>query len=145
MAKLILFKKETCPYCIKFKESHNFNALKKKLESYEETKNIKIFEYETQKDIKDIKEEINTAYKSKKINQVPTLCLFVGSKNWEIIDIDAWIDENNNKRDTDSIFNNIKTTLDNLKKKDNKNSIKNKYIKYKNKYLELKNKYLQQK
>ena len=145
MVKLILFKKEFCPYCIKFKESHNFDALKKKLESNAETKDIKIFEYETEKDIKGIEEEIHSVSISKKINQVPTLSLFVGSKNWEIIDIEAWIDENNNKRDIDSIFNNIKTILDNLKKKDNKNSIKNKYIKYKNKYLELKNKYLQQK
>jgi hypothetical protein len=145
MVKLILFKKETCPTCIKFKELHNFNELKKKLELKAETKDIKIFEYETQEDIKGIEEEISTAYESKKIIDVPTLCLFYDSKNWEIIDIEVWIDQNNNKRNIDSIFNNIKTTLDNLKKKDNKNSIKNKYIKYKIKYLELKNKYLQQK
>ena len=145
MVKLILFKKELCPYCIKFKESHNFDTLKTKLKSNAETKDIKIFEYETQEDIKGIEEEISTAYESKKIIDVPTLCLFYDSKNWEIIDIEAWIDQNNNQRDIVSIFNNIKTTLDNLKKKDNKNSIKNKYIKYKIKYLELKNKYLQQK
>jgi len=159
MVKLILLKKELCHYCKKFKASHNFDALKKKLESDTETSDIKIIEYEIQKDIKDIEVEISTALSSGKIVGVPTLCLFYSVENWEIIDIDAWIDENNNIRDIDKILNNIKDTLVKLKNSSSskidvppKNVIiladlskKKKYIKYKTKYLQLKNKYLQQK
>jgi hypothetical protein len=150
MAKLILFKREGCPYCIKFKEAQNYSALKEKLGTDSETKDIKFYEFESLKDIKDIKKEINLAKNSNKIDMVPTLCLFYEGKKFDIIDIELWKDINNNLRDVDGIFNNIKTTLDNFKKKSNKDSnknvnYKNKYIKYKNKYLELKNKYLQQK
>ena len=156
MPKLILFKKEFCNLCKKFKESHNFDALKKKLESDTETTDIKIFEYDTQKDIKGIEVEIRTAVSSGKIDGVPTLCLFYSGENWEIIDIEAWIDKNNNKRDIDKILNNIKDTL--VKLKNSSSSTKDvnpknviiladlfnkKYIKYKTKYLQLKNKYLQ--
>ena len=141
MAKLILFKREDCPHCINFKKPHNYGALKEKLETNIETKDIKFYEFESLKDIKDIKREINLAKNSNKIDVVPTLCLFYEGKKFDIIDIELWKDINNNLRDIDGIFNNIKTTLTELKKVD----YKNKYIKYKNKYLELKNKYLQQK
>ena len=157
MVKLILFKKEFCNHCKKFKASQNFDALKKKLESDTETTDIKIFEYDTQKDIEGIEVEISTALSSGKIDGVPTLCLFYSVENWEIIDIEAWIDINNNKRDIDKILNNIKDTLVKLKNSSSskiddppKNVIrladlsnKKKYIKYKTKYLQLKNKYLQ--
>ena len=141
MAKLILFKREGCPYCIKFKETQNYGALKEKLGTDCETKDIKFYEFESLKDIKDIKREINLAKNSNKIDMVPTLCLFYEGKKFDIIDIELWKDINNNLRDVDGIFENIKKTLTELKKVD----YKNKYIKYKNKYLELKNKYLQQK
>jgi glutaredoxin len=141
MAKLILFKREGCPYCIKFKEAQNYGALKEKLGTDSETKDIKFYEFESLKDIKDIKREINLAINSNKIDMVPTLCLFYEGKKFDIIDIELWKDINNNLRDVDGIFDNIKKTLTELKKTD----YKNKYIKYKNKYLELKNKYLQQK
>jgi len=87
------------------------------------------------------KREINLTKNSNKIDVVPTLCLFCEEKKFDIIDIELWKDINNNLRDVDGIFENIKKTLTELKKVD----YKNKYIKYKNKYLELKNKYLQQK
>jgi hypothetical protein len=141
MAKLILFKREGCPYCIKFKETQNYGALKEKLGTDSETKDIKFYEFESLKDIKDIKKEINLAKNSNKIDVVPILCLFYEGKKFDIIDIELWKDINNNLRDVDGIFENIKKTLTELKKVD----YKNKYIKYKNKYLELKNKYLQQK
>jgi hypothetical protein len=141
MAKLILFKLESCHNCIEFKKSHNYGALKEKVSADNETKEIQFYEFESLKDIKDIKREIELARKSGKIVGVPTLCLFYDRKNWEIIDIDVWENENEKKRDIKKIFENIKNTLTELKKAD----YKNKYIKYKNKYLELKNKYLQQK
>jgi hypothetical protein len=159
MAKLVLFKKDSCPYCIKFKEPQNFGALKHKLSVDTETTGIQVYEYESKKDITDIKKEVNLARISGKINGVPTLCLFNGGENWEIIDIEVWLDKNNNKRDVEKIFDRIKQTLIKFKnlspsKTDNfqqnvfslsELSNKKKYIKYKIKYLELKNKYLQQK
>jgi hypothetical protein len=139
MAKLILFKKESCPFCIKFKESQNYNTLKEKLAADSETKDISFYEYEKKEDINGIENEIETAAKSKKIRGVPTLCLFNDGKKWDIIDIEVWENKKENKRDIENIFDNIKNTLKELKKAD----YKNKYIKYKVKYLELKNKYLQ--
>ena len=141
MAKLILFKRDTCPYCIMFKKEHNYDALKQKLSADEETKDIQFYEFESLKDIKDIKREIELARKSGQINSVPTLCLFYNKKNWNIINIDVWIDEKGKKRDIQKIFESIKESLIAMKRDD----YKNKYIKYKIKYLELKNKYLQQK
>lgn len=164
MAKLILFKKDTCPYCIKFKEQQNFGALKENLATDTETKDLHVYEYELKeinKEIdKEIEREINKALQSGKIDGVPMLCLFSGGENWDIIDIDVWEDKAINKRNIKEIFNRIKKTLIKFKnssssKPDNsqKNvyslmsvlSNKKKYIKYKTKYLELKNKYLQQK
>ncbi len=141
MAKLILFKREYCKYCQEFKQTQNYGALKKLLTEDTETNEIQFYEYESLKDIKDIKREIELARKSGQIKNVPTLCLFYNRKNWYIIDIDVWIDEKENKRDVEKIFKSIKESLIAMKKDD----YKNKYIKYKVKYLELKNKYLQQK
>ena len=141
MAKLILFKRDTCPYCITFKEPQNYDALKQKLSADEETKDIQFYEFESLKDIKDIKREIELARKSGQINSVPTLCLFYDRKKWDIIDIEVWKNKEENKRDIQKIFENIKESLIAMKRDD----YKNKYIKYKIKYLELKNKYLQQK
>jgi len=138
MAKLILFKREKCPYCIKFKKEHNYDALKKKLTDNTETNEIQFYEYESKKDIKNIESEIKLARKSGKINGVPTLCLFYNRKNWDIIDIDVWENKDENKRDVEKIFESIKESLIAMKRDD----YKNKYIKYKIKYLELKNKYL---
>jgi thioredoxin-related protein len=141
MAKLILFKRESCSFCKNFKLEDNYGALKKIIADDNETKDIQFYEFESLKDITGIKREIELARKSEKIVGVPTLCLFYNRKNWEIIDIDVWVNKEEQKRDINKIFENIKNTLTELKKA----NYKNKYIKYKNKYLELKNKYLQQK
>ncbi len=138
MAKLILFKKEFCPYCREFKEQHNYGNLKKLLTDNTETNEIQFYEFESLKDIKDIKREIELARKSGQINSVPTLCLFYNRKNWKIIDIDVWKNKEENKRDVEKIGESIKESLIAMKRDD----YKNKYIKYKIKYLELKNKYL---
>jgi len=138
MAKLILFKKESCPYCIKFKKEHNYGDLKKLLKDNTETNEIQFYEYESLNDIKDIKREIELARKSGKINGVPILCLFYNRKKWDIIDIDVWENKEENKNDIKKIFESIKESLIAMKRDD----YKNKYIKYKIKYLELKNKYL---
>ena len=141
MAKLILFKSEYCKHCQEFKKPHNYDDLKQKLSADEKTKDIQFYEYESLKDIKDIKREIELARKSGQIKSVPTLCLFYNRKNWEIINIDVWKNEEKYIRDVEKIFESIKESLIAMKKDD----YKNKYIKYKIKYLELKNKYLQQK
>jgi hypothetical protein len=141
MAKLILFKKDTCSYCKKFKEPHNYSALKEKLTADTETNEIQFYEYESLKDIANIKREIELARKSGKIEDVPTLCLFYDRKKWDIINIDVWKNKEENKIDVEKIFESIKESLIAMKRDD----YKNKYIKYKIKYLELKNKYLQQK
>jgi thioredoxin-related protein len=57
MAKLILFKREDCPHCINFKKPHNYGALKEKLETNIETKDIKFYEFESLKDIKKAEDE----------------------------------------------------------------------------------------
>ena len=95
------------------------DALKKKLTADTETSDLQVYEYELKKiniEInKEIEQEINKALLSGKIDGVPTLCLFSDGENWEIIDIEIWIDKNNNKRDIDKILNNIKDTLVKLK------------------------------
>lgn len=141
MAKLILFKRDTCPHCIDFKNPHNYAAVKEKLTADTETNEIQFYEYESLKDITDIKKEIDIVRKSGKIEGVPTLCLFYNRKKWAIIDIDIWENKEEKKRDVEKIFESIKESLIAMKRDD----YKNKYIKYKIKYLELKNKYLQQK
>jgi hypothetical protein len=138
MDKLVLFKLEYCPYCINFKEPHNYGAVKEKLKSDTETKDIQYYEYESLKDITDIKREIELARKSDKIKGVPTLCLFYARKKFDIIDIDVWKNKETKKIDVEKIFESIKESLITMKRDD----YKNKYIKYKIKYLELKNKYL---
>ena len=163
MPKLILLKQDSCFFCKQFKEPQNYDALKKKLESNTETSDLKVYEYELKKKNieinKEIEQEINKAISSGKIDGVPTLCLFSDGENWDIIDIEVWIDKIKNIRNIDEIFDRIKETLIKFKNSSSskinnppKNVInldelfnKNKYIKYKIKYLELKNKYLQQK
>ena len=138
MAKLVLFKRDTCHHCINFKNPLNYAAVKAKLTADTETNEIQFYEYESLKDITDIKKEIDIARKSGQIERVPTLCLFYNRKKWDIIDINIWENKEENKRDVEKIFESIKESLIAMKRDD----YKNKYIKYKIKYLELKNKYL---
>jgi len=155
---LIYFRKDGCPYCIKFDRRNIFPELQKEL-STENFKTIIIDSnlpdsVENQKNITRYEEELVLFQNYDP--QAPSLCLFYGpvkplnvfgllggsSSEIKFVKIDI-------TKDLSDILNEIKAQKEVISRPNyvNPPSLihKKKYIKYKYKYLELKNKYLQQK